>query len=317
MNKVMVTGANGFIGSALCRELVHNGTEVIAVIRNRDSDISRIKNLNGIRTVYCDMSEYDKVPEIVKDRDIDTIFHMAWQGVSGDDARDEGIQLHNLKSTLDLIDASKKMGIETFIGCGSIHEKELLADIAQDKPVDNMSYMYRAAKFAAHCMGKAKAGSYGIRFFWPIITNAYGEGEYSERLINSLIRKIFEGIIPDLSNGNQYYDFVHVSDVAKAFYLIAKKGIDGTNYTIGSGYPRPLKEYLKTVGNIANQINHSSVELGFGKIKNNVISLPKSDFDTLSLYKDTGFKISISFESGIERTAHWIRNSMNIIQNTE
>ena len=73
-------------------------------------------------------------------------------------------------------------------------------------------------------MGKAKSGNVGIRFFWPLI-NTYGEGEKSTRLINTTIRKIVLGEEPALSNGNQYYDFVHVEDVAHALYLIAEKGV--------------------------------------------------------------------------------------------
>ena len=46
MKKAIVTGANGFVGSALCKELAETGVEVIAVVRNPDSDISRIEKLH-------------------------------------------------------------------------------------------------------------------------------------------------------------------------------------------------------------------------------------------------------------------------------
>ena len=49
------------------------------------------------------------------------------------------------------------------------------------------------------------------------------------------------------------------------------------------------------------------VELGFGKITSNVISLPITTFDVTKLYKDTGFKPLIPFRKGIERTARWIK----------
>lgn len=164
-----------------------------------------------------------------------------------------------------------------------------------------------ATKTAAHWIGKAKCGTYGIRFFWPLI-NTYGEEERSARLVNTIIRKVLHGESPDLSAGNQYYDFVHVSDVARALILIAEKGVDGTNYTIGSGDAKPLKEFLKIVGQVANDLHDGEpVELGFGKITSNVISLPITTFDVTKLYKDTGFKPLIPFRKGIERTARWIK----------
>ena len=146
-----------------------------------------------------------------------------------------------------------------------------IANIEQDihsvKVISNLGYMYKATKTAAHWIGKAKCGTYGIRFFWPLI-NTYGEEERSARLVNTIIRKVLHGESPDLSAGNQYYDFVHVSDVARALILIAEKGVDGTNYTIGSGDAKPLKEFLKIVGQVANDLHGGEpVELGFGKIK--------------------------------------------------
>ena len=305
MKKVIVTGATGFIGKFLIRELVKQNIEIVAVVRIGTKNLRAIENL-PIRIIECNIADYKKIPEIVVDQDIDAVFHTAWQGVSDADAGNQAIQIQNLQSTLDLIDAMKEMNIGTFVGCGSIHEKECLIEVTEGKVISNLGYMYKASKTAAHWMSKAKCGNYGIRFFWPLI-NTYGEEENSARLVNTVIRKIFNGESPDLSSGTQYYDFVHVSDVAKALILIADKGIDGSNYTIGSGDAKPLKEFLSIVGNVANHLNgNTNIPLGFGKIKSNVINLPLDTFDVKNLREDTGFIPLISFKDGIERTAKWI-----------
>lgn len=305
MKKVMVTGATGFIGKFLIRELINQNIETIGLVRTGTKRLESIADL-PIRIVECNIADYKTIPERIIDRDIDTVFHIAWQGVSDMDAGNQKIQIQNLQSTLDLIDAMHEMNIKTFVGCGSMHEQEALIEIAEDKVISNMSYMYKAAKTATHWMGKAKCGNYGIRFFWPLI-NTYGEEEMSNRLINTVIRKIFAGESPRLSMGTQYYDFVHVSDVARALILIADKGIDGSNYTIGSGDAKPLKEFLLVVGNVANHLNgDTNIPLGFGEIKSNIINLPKNIFDIENLNADTGFLPLISFEEGIERTAKWI-----------
>lgn len=306
MNKAIVTGATGFIGKFLVRELVKQNVEVVAVVRKGTKNLNMINTL-PVKIVECDIVEYYKLPDIIADRDVDVVFHIAWQGVSDMDARNEAIQMQNLQSTLDLIDAMHTMKIGCFIGCGSMHEAESLVEMSEDKVISNLGYMYKATKTAAHWMGKAKCGNYGIRFFWPLI-NTYGEEERSARLVNTVIRKVLHGESPDLSAGNQYYDFVHVSDVARALILIADKGVDGTNYTIGSGDARPLKEFLQIVGQVANDLHGGApVELGFGKITSNVISLPLSTFDVTKLYEDTGFKPLVSFKEGIKRTARWIQ----------
>lgn len=306
MNKAIVTGATGFIGRNVVRELVEQGVHVIAMVWPDLQSASVLPE--GAEAFVCSLSEIRKLPEFIADRDIDAVFHIAWQGVSDADARNQIVQIQNLVSTLDLIDAMHEMGIKTIVGCGSMHEVEALVEMAEDKVVNNLGFMYKSAKTSAHWMGKAKAGNYGIRFFWPLI-NTYGEEERSARLVNTIIRKIFNNESPDLSAGNQFYDFVHVSDVAHALFLIAEKGVDGTNYTIGSGDAKQLKEFLKVVGKVANEINGSDIPLGFGKITSNVISLPIETFDVVKLTRDTGFVPKVSFEEGIRRTALWIREN--------
>ncbi|GEM_PF-108620 len=305
MKKAIVTGATGFIGKFLVRELIRQKVETIVVVRENSKNIGNISEL-PVRIIECNLNQIRKLTELVQDRDVDVVFHIAWQGVSDIDARNQEVQIQNLQSTLDLIDAMHEMNIGTIVGSGSIHEAESLVEMSEDKVISNLGYMYKAAKTAAHWMGKAKAGNYGIRFFWPLI-NTYGEEERSARLVNTVIRKVFAGESPSLSAGNQYYDFVHVTDVAHALYLIAEKGVDGTNYVIGSGDAKPLKEFLKVVGEVANRLHDGdTVPLGFGKITSNVVCLPKDTFDVTTLNRDTGFEPEVTFEDGIERTAKWI-----------
>lgn len=306
MRKAIVTGATGFIGKFLIRELLKQDVVVYAVVRKNSRNMQTLKEL-PVKIIECDLCEFYQLPSLIKEREIDVVFHTAWQGVSDADAKNQGIQIENLKATLDLIDAMNTMNIKTFVGCGSMHEAEALVEMRDNKVISNLGYMYKATKTAAHWMGKAKAGNYGIKFFWPLI-NTYGEEEKSTRLVNTIIRNILDGESPSVSAGTQYYDFVHVRDVAHALYLIAEKGIDGTNYVIGSGAAKPLKEFLIVIEKVVNELRNDGeiVSLGFGKVTNNVVYLPKETFDVSSLKKHTGFQVTISFEEGIKRTAEWI-----------
>ena len=305
MKKAIVTGANGFIGRFMVRELVANNVDVIAVGRV-NADWRSIENL-PIRRIECDLSNIFSIPDMIADRDIDCVFHVAWQGVSGTNAQSYDVQLNNVRYTLELIEAVHRMNIPTFLITGSIHEYEAKIEMNSGVTISNLGNMYKTAKLAAHWMGKALAGNYGIKFFCPLIINAYGEEENSARLINSLVRNILNGTSPDLSEGTQLYDFVHVSDVAHALYLIAEKGVDGKEYTIGSGHAKPLRDLLVEAGDIVNEIKGGpKIPLGFGRHKGKAISLPKEVFDTSELVRDTGFTPSISFKEGIQRTVKWI-----------
>lgn len=304
MKKAIVTGANGFIGKALAKQLINRGGEVYAVVRE---NATHLEGLEECQIIGCDLKHYDQLPELIEDRNIDIVFHIAWQGVSSGDSKDAQIQLDNVAATLKLLDAMHEMGIGTIVGAGSIHEIESMVEVAQDKPISNFSMMYKAGKVTAHCMAKTVAGHYGIKFLWPIIINAYGEGEHTTRLINYIIKSIYKGESPKLSSGTQLYEFMHVEDVARAFCEVAERGLDGKNYIIGSGEARPLREQLEIVGKIANEIKGGSpVPLQFGINDQNAVSLPLWAFDTTNMQQDIGFKPQISLEEGIRRTAQWL-----------
>ena len=113
-----------------------------------------------------------------------------------------------------------------------------------------------------------------------------------------------------MSAGNQYYDFVHISDVARAFYLRGERGVDDANYVIGSGEAKPLREILCQVGAIANRAKGGEpVSLGFGEIQFNIVFLQIDAFKTDNIRRDTGFRLKVPFAEGIYRTVEWIQRT--------
>lgn len=95
------------------------------------------------------------------------------------------------------------------------------------------------------------------------------------------------------------YDFLYVTDAARAFAAMGEKGIDGKTYIIGSGKPCPLRNWLEE----AMEVTGGKGD--FGKIPFSGVSLPESDFDTGELEQDTGFCCRVPFVEGIGRLWHW------------
>lgn len=80
MKKAIVTGATGFIGKFLVRELVNQNVEVIAVVRQGTKNLNTINTL-PVKIVECNIADYHMLPDIIADRDIDVVFHIAWQAM--------------------------------------------------------------------------------------------------------------------------------------------------------------------------------------------------------------------------------------------
>lgn len=302
MKKAIVTGANGFVGTALCRELSVQGVDVIAVVRNEDENIAGIAGLRGIKIVYCDLSNFKNLGNIIVDRNVDVLYHLAWVGSAGPLRGNDDVQLDNIHYTCDTVKACADMQCNRFVFASSIMEYEIAATMEMDS-TPGINTLYSSAKIAADYMARTIAGSMGIEYIRAVISNIYGVGERSPRLINTSLRKLMNGEHCAFSAGEQIYDFIYITDAAKAFVEIGKEGAANRTYYIGSLTPRPLKEFLCEM---RDQVD-PKIEIGLGELPFNGVSLSYNEFDVEAVKKDTGFEPVVSFAEGIQKTIEWLK----------
>lgn len=293
----IVTGASGFIGRALVAELISQGYSVTAVIRCA-SDSSYLDKLDcqNLSIVRCDLRDYESLARLIGNgRGHDLFFHLAWDGVSGSKASNVDIQLSNISAAIEALRCAKKIGCKRFVGSGSIHEIECLAD-KEKQATSTPNTVYKSAKLAAHYMCEDEALKLGIEFIWPRITNAYGPGENSSRFLNNFVRALADGYSMDLTEGDQLYNFIYIQDVARAFVLIAESGLSNSDYIIGSEDIRPLRNYLEEAKSIINP----DVMLKFGYKQASPSYLDADSLITPSLFQELGFTTTVSFADGIK-----------------
>ncbi|MCI7126437.1 MAG: NAD(P)-dependent oxidoreductase [Agathobaculum sp.] len=303
MKRVIVTGGNGFVGSAVIEELLANHTEVYAVVRPGFSSCLEHSRLYGkkVHLVECDIKQIRDLPDKMQERGFDAWYQFAWDGLRGEALTDYTTQIMNVKWVMDAILCASAMECRKFIGSGSVSQYELNTPEGRANALDKHK-VYKTAKLCCEYMGSSVAADNGIEFIWPIITNIYGVGETSPRLINSMIRNLQAGKHQPLSDGNQMYDFIYISDAAKAFRRIGENGRSNRSYIIAQGKVRPLKEFLTILRDIVSP----EATLGFGEMQFNGVYLPASCYDISALVDDTGFQAEVTFEEGIRRTAQWL-----------
>lgn len=301
MKKVLLTGATGFVGNAVLKELIKNNIYVIAVSRSEKPQ--NIPDSKFVKYISCDLTEMEKLESKITDRDIDTFYHFAWSGVSGENRIDIDLQLSNVKWNVDSLKVAKKIGCKRFIVAGSIMEQEAIAATYTQGNKPGLGYIYGASKIAAHTIMMAIASKIEIDLIWTTITNAYGIGEISPRMVNNNLRKIIRKESPKFTAGTQNYDFVYIDDVARAFYLIGKNGKPFNDYVIGSSTAKPLRDFLLEMkASVAPDLDFI-----FGDIPFTGINLPLEKFDCSKTEKDTGFRAEISFAEGTKRTINWLK----------
>ena len=233
MKKVIVTGANGFIGTALCKKLSDEGINVIAIVRDKEENITKIKDIPRLKITYCDLSDFRNLSKYVEDGDIDALYHLAWVGSAGALRGDSDVQIRNIQYTCDTVKACLDMNCKRFIFASSIMEYEIQATMVTDT-MPSINTLYSSAKVAADYMARTLSGSYGIDYIRAVISNIYGPGETSPRLVNTSLRKMLNKEHCAFSAGNQLYDFVYITDAAKMFIEIGNHGIANRTYYIGS-----------------------------------------------------------------------------------
>lgn len=304
MKKVIVTGATGFLGKAVTEELVQAGVTVYAIVRDIKK-ASCFQNNPLIQVIVCDMDEIDQLEKRITSRNFDAFYHFAWKGTTGKSREDYTLQLSNVGDTCKAVEVAHQLGCDKFIFAGSLMEYESMKYIPQNQSKPVLNYIYRTAKLTAHFMAKAVAVSLNQNFISTIISNVYGCGEISPRLINSSLKKMIHNEKTDFTPAEQLYDFIYIEDAARAFSAIGENGIPYSEYYIGNREIKPLKEYLMEMRDCVDK----KLELGIGKIPFDGISLSYEEFNRDQLYNDTGFKADISFSEGICKTIAWLRET--------
>ena len=302
---VIVTGANGFVGSAVVKELLCNHYNVYAVVHNGCR--TRLSNDSGLMCISGDMRNTEEWIKELPQQEYACIYHFAWAASAGPSRADVGLQLQNVLWTSHLLRAAEKIGCKRIVAAGSIMEHETLESIYGEDKILGAGNIYGGGKVAAHIMNMVEAARLGISLIWGSITNAYGPGEISPRLINTSIQKCLRGISPQFTSGTQNYDFVYIDDVARAFRLIGERGKAYEEYLIGSSQAKPLKQFLLEM----QQAIAPDVPFLFGSVPFRGMNLPLTAFDCSKTKQDTGFRATVGFTEGCKRTAAWWRNRLN------
>jgi nucleoside-diphosphate-sugar epimerase len=300
MKNVIVTGANGFIGKMLVSALVEKNYRVVAM------DIRFDEVLLNNTSVTC-VSVLDKKITQLKDEipinKYDCFFHLGWSGTSGPARADYEVQLNNVKVACDYVRLCRNIGCKRVVYASSINEMETYEYLQADDIEPSGGYIYGTGKLAAHLMGETIAKMNGIEFIPVIITNIYGVGEKSARMIYTSIKKLVNKEHCSFTAGYQTYDFIYITDAINSIIEVSEKGKAFNRYYIGSGEPRPLREFLIEMKNIVAP----EEEIGLGDIPFSGIDISYEQFDLKKVEKDTGYKNKISFKEGIKMTADYIR----------
>lgn len=312
--KAIVTGASGFIGSHLVAKLVSSGFEVAALGRRSPNVLSepRQKLLEGSVYIQSDLDRPESLESELRNSgfcgpQLHYFFHMAWGGVEG--LSDENIekQTLNIIRTVESYKIAARIQAKRFIFCGTMEESFALSYTEMDHHAENKynrHVVYSLAKVSARQALKTQYSSGMPEIIFG--TNSHVMGLYDER--DSFLQVAVHTIIArkeiNMSSGEQLFDVINVKDCARAYLAIAKTGIRGHSYWIGSGMPRRLKDYILEMTAILPEVT-----VNFGSAPFNDVILDRSIFSTTLIEQDTNFKPQYSFADSVLEIYNYLTGS--------
>lgn len=300
MENVIVTGANGFIGKTLVNALLEKGYHVVALDIRFDDVLEDDERVTCVSVMNKEVATLaDEIPH----QEYRCSFHLAWAGTSGPARADYAVQLNNVKLACDYIKLCGEIGCKRVVYASSINEMETYEYLQSDDIEPAGGYIYGTGKLAAHLMGETVAKINGIEFIPVIITNIYGVGEKSARMIYTSINKLVHKEHCSFTAGYQTYDFIYITDAINSIIAVAEKGKAFNRYYIGSGEPKPLREFLLEMRDIVDP----EAELGLGDIPFKGVDISYDQFDLKKVELDTGYRNEVPFAEGIRMTAEYVR----------
>ncbi|MGD0272581.1 MAG: NAD-dependent epimerase/dehydratase family protein [Gaiellaceae bacterium] len=304
MKRAIVTGAAGFVAANLVRRLLRDGYEVVATIRPQ-SDTWRIDGLrDDIDCVELDITDAERVAEVIGRVRPDTIFHLAAHGAYSWQCERRRIFDTNLGGAINVLEAAVTYGVSTAIVAGSSSEYGFKDHSPAETEALEPNSDYAAAKAAATLL----AGYFGRSESLDVVTlrlySAYGPWEDPGRLVPTLVSSALAGRLPPLVDPDVARDFVFVEDAVDAFIRAAEqaKAVTGRIYNLGTGRQTTLREIVEAARRL------------FG-VKEEPVwnTMPQRTWDTKVWVADSariqtelGWESRTSLEDGLAATAEWL-----------
>ena len=315
---ILITGSAGFIGYHVTKKILNKNIKVIGIDNiNNYYDINlkknRIKDLKKNKKFFfykVDLSNYKKLDNIVKNKKIKIIIHLAAQaGVRYSIKNPRTYFKSNLEGFFNVLEISRHNNIKHLIyaSTSSVYGDSKKFPLSEINRTDQPLSFYAATKKSNEVMAHSYSYIYklpctGVRFF-----TVYGPFGRPDMALFKFTKNILNNHPIELyNNGNHFRDFTYVDDIVDGIYSLikkqSKKSIPYEIFNIGNGTPKKLLDYLKHIENNLNKISKTK------KLPLQVGDIVKTHSNINKLKKYTGYKPKTNIQIGISRFIEWYKD---------
>ena len=310
MNKVLITGACGYLGARLSKFLAETGYRVTAFDSFDPSMYSQWTSLMD-EVIIGDIREETTISDLA-DKQFDVVIHLISLDHHKSESNTNFVSSINIMPTWNLLDKLTKAGLKKFIYFSTIHvygnlPKEIITEDQKPKPVNTYGLTHLLSENVCNYYNdKTETECINVR-----LSNSYGSPVFSENncwwlVINDLCKTTLEqSEIKLLSDGSPQRDFIHIFDICKAIEILieAKDSFNQNIFHLASGETLTILELAFIVREVFKDRYLKEINIS---LPNNSISKNPNKYKNLKFFmvditriKEYGFQPTIDLTTGI------------------
>ncbi|CAN5167269.1 GDP-mannose 4,6-dehydratase [soil metagenome] len=321
-SSVLVTGAQGFVGSWLAERLLDGGAGVVALRRDVEPE-SRFRS-EGIEdrciVAQADLTDYEAVVRVLNEHAVTTVFHLAAQTIVSTANRSPLSTFDtNIRGTYVLLEACRAVGV-----VGNAVEAVVVA--SSDKAYgshDELPYRedfalqprfpYDVSKACTDMLARSYAYTYDLPVAVTRMANIYGGGDVNwSRIVPDTARALARGDRPVIrSDGTPERDYLYVDDAVDAYLTVAgsleRPELRGRAWNAGCGSPVPVRDLVDRLVSVSGLDLEPDVQ-GAGTPHGEI---DRQYLDSTVIEQELGWRPKVSLDEGLRATWEWYRDRLS------
>lgn len=309
MERILITGAAGFIGSHLAHKLVEMGYEV-GIIKRNGTDIWRIKDIFKDLTVYdADLKDTNSVLQSISNFKPNIVYHLAtYYAVDHRPQEIASMIDSNVLGTINLLEASKESRVNLFINTSTCSVYDPSTEKLKETSNINPSNLYSMTKIQAEQACSYYSEKYDLNLITLRLFPPYGPVDNIRKLIPFVIKSFNDKKVPEMTTGTQKWDFTFINDIVEAYIKILSTQDKKTHeiFNIGTGNAVSIREVVTRI----KELMDSEIEPKWGAIEHRKGEIWFNCADISKAHNILNWEPKIpTLEKGLELTINWYINS--------
>jgi len=332
MNKILITGGAGFIGSNFVELVAENTGDQIFVLDNLTyagnlKNLEAVSNLSNYTFIKGDICDEALIDSLFKEHQFNKVVHFAAESHVDNSITGPGAFIQtNIVGTFNLLHSAYRLWMNGPNDLKEEFKKARFLHVSTDEVYGTLGETglflettpyapnspYSASKASSDFIVRSYFHTYGMPVVTTNCSNNYGKHQHKEKLIPTIIRKAISGEeIPIYGNGKNIRDWIYVTDHCKGIKLVLDKGRLGETYNIGGRNERENLYIAHTICDLLDKLvpNNAPYREQMAFVQDRAGHDFRYAIDADKIENELGWEAEENFESGILKTIEWYLNN--------